>query len=103
MQINIFVMIVDHLELLINVKQSVLLYKHLSRRSLFHFHGIYIICETYKYLTFLYARIQMKKVNININGQCKSASVYSVSGGDTRENDGAVTRHSTLYYQKRGS
>ena len=37
----------------------------------------------------------MKKVNININGQCKSASVYSVSGGDTRENDGAVTR--TLY------
>ena len=26
MQINIFVMIVDHLELLINVKQSVLLY-----------------------------------------------------------------------------
>ena len=52
----------------------------------------YIICETYKYLTFLYARIQMKKVNININGQCKSASVYSVSGGDTRENDGAVTR-----------
>ena len=34
----------------------------------------------------------MKKVNININGQCKSASVYSVSGGDTRENDGAVTR-----------
>ena len=39
----------------------------------------------------------MKKVNININGQCKSASVYSVSGGDTRENDGAVTRTAALH------
>ena len=45
----------------------------------------YIICETYKYLTFLYARIQMKKVNININGQCKSASVYSVIVAEIRE------------------
>ena len=44
----------------------------------------------------------MKKVNININGQCKSASVYSVSGGDTRENDGAVTRHSHIIQPEAG-